>query len=239
VAAPVPAAPAPTRAEAPAKPAVLALEVQPAAIQAGQSAMLRWEVANATRIRIEPDLGAVDSAGTRELSPAQSIAYKLIASGPGGEVSAVAKLDVVPAAVSSAPAASRLTLEQAAQQLEDVFFDLNGFNVREDARLALQKNAAFLKEFLTGTTPITIRIEGHADERGSAEYNYVISARRAEVSREYLVTFGIEAAKLSPVGYGKEMPVCTESTEDCWQRNRRVHFVPVVEERSLLTAPNR
>jgi peptidoglycan-associated lipoprotein len=69
-----------------------------------------------------------------------------------------------------------------------------------------------------------ITIEGHCDERGSAEYNLGLGDRRANAAKEFLVGLGVSESQLRTVSYGKERPQCTESNEDCWQRNRRAHF---------------
>jgi peptidoglycan-associated lipoprotein len=70
----------------------------------------------------------------------------------------------------------------------------------------------------------SVLVEGHCDERGSAEYNLGLGDRRATAAKEFLVQLGISADKLRTISYGKERPQCTESSEDCWQRNRRAHF---------------
>jgi peptidoglycan-associated lipoprotein len=67
-------------------------------------------------------------------------------------------------------------------------------------------------------------VEGHADERGSAEYNLGLADRRASAARDFLTQLGVSAERLKSVSYGKEKPQCTEASEDCWQRNRRAHF---------------
>ena len=68
-------------------------------------------------------------------------------------------------------------------------------------------------------------IEGHCDERGTNEYNLALGERRANAAQSYLVSLGVGQARLRTLSYGEERPVCTESTEGCWQRNRRAHFV--------------
>jgi len=70
----------------------------------------------------------------------------------------------------------------------------------------------------------TIIVEGHADERGSAEYNLGLADRRASAAKEYVVQLGVPGDRLKTVSYGKERPQCTESEESCWQKNRRAHF---------------
>ena len=89
------------------------------------------------------------------------------------------------------------------------------------ARTALARSADFLHNY----PQLKIVIEGHCDERGSTEYNLALGDRRAAAVKQYLVGLGIGADRISTVSYGKEKPACMESTEDCWQRNRRGHFV--------------
>jgi peptidoglycan-associated lipoprotein len=130
------------------------------------------------------------------------------------------------------PAAPALTEEEifakktlealnAERPLADVFFDLDEASVRDDARGALQKNAEWLKRW----TSTRISIEGHCDERGSAEYNLGLGDRRGNAVKAYLVNLGIAADRIAIVSKGKEAPFCTDKNEACWQQNRRGHFV--------------
>jgi peptidoglycan-associated lipoprotein len=118
---------------------------------------------------------------------------------------------------------AKKTLEQlnAERPLADVFFDYDQSVIREDQRPALQKNADWLKRW----TSTRITIEGHADERGSSEYNIALGERRAAAVRDYLVALGVPADRISIVSRGEETPFCTESNEACWQQNRRGHFI--------------
>jgi peptidoglycan-associated lipoprotein len=118
---------------------------------------------------------------------------------------------------------AKKTLEQlnAERPLGDVFFDLDQASIRADARGVLQKNADWMKRW--ASTRITI--EGHCDERGTAEYNLALGERRATAVKEYLVSLGVPADRIATVSKGKESPFCTESNESCWQQNRRGHFI--------------
>jgi peptidoglycan-associated lipoprotein len=117
----------------------------------------------------------------------------------------------------------RKTLDQlnAERPLSDVFFDYNISEVRADARGPLQVNADWMKKW-TGTQ---IMLEGHADSRGSAEYNLALGSRRANSVKDYLVSLGVPTTRITVVSKGKEAPFCTEEIEACWQQNRRGHFV--------------
>jgi peptidoglycan-associated lipoprotein len=105
--------------------------------------------------------------------------------------------------------------------LRDVYFDFDRYDVTGDARQTLQANAQWMKN----NPSARIEIEGHCDERGTNEYNLALGARRAQAVRDYLVSLGISAERLSTISYGEEIPVCTEKNEACWQKNRRARFV--------------
>lgn len=104
--------------------------------------------------------------------------------------------------------------------LKDIRFDYDRADIREADRQALTENAEVLKKF----DFIRVTIEGHCDERGTVEYNLALGERRARAAHDYLVSLGVDAARLKTVSYGKEVPVCQQSSEDCWARNRRDHF---------------
>jgi peptidoglycan-associated lipoprotein len=109
----------------------------------------------------------------------------------------------------------------AEKPMDDVFFDLDQSTVRDDARPALQKDADWLKKW--GSVAITV--EGHCDARGSAEYNLGLGNRRATSVKDYLVSLGVPASRVTVVSKGKEQPFCNDANEGCWQQNRRGHFV--------------
>lgn len=118
---------------------------------------------------------------------------------------------------------ARKTLDQlnAERPLGDVFFDLDSSTVRDDAKSALSTNATYLKRW----SSVRFNVEGHCDERGTAEYNLGLGERRASAVRAYLVELGVPGDRVVIVSKGKEAPFCTESNESCWQQNRRGHFV--------------
>jgi peptidoglycan-associated lipoprotein len=104
--------------------------------------------------------------------------------------------------------------------LPDVRFDFDSADIRDQERQTLAKNAETLKKF----DFLRVTVEGHADERGTVEYNLALGDRRAKAAYDYLVQLGVPAARLKTVSYGKEVPLCREATEDCWARNRRAKF---------------
>jgi peptidoglycan-associated lipoprotein len=109
----------------------------------------------------------------------------------------------------------------AQRPLAEVYFDFDQFVVREDQRPVLQKNAEWLRRW-----PSTrVAVEGHADSRGTAEYNLALGERRASAVRDYLIGLGIAGTRLEVVSKGEEEPVCREEMEACWSRNRRGNFI--------------
>ncbi len=105
--------------------------------------------------------------------------------------------------------------------LKDVYFEFDRYNLRPDAREGLKANVEWLK----ANRSVRVEIEGHADERGTNEYNLALGARRTQAVKDYLTTLGVSLDRLSTISYGEELPVCREKTEECWQKNRRAHFV--------------
>jgi len=105
--------------------------------------------------------------------------------------------------------------------LRDVFFDFDKYDVRPADKGTLDENAKWLKS----NTAALLLIEGHTDERGTNEYNLALGERRAKATRDYLVSVGIDAGRITVISYGEERPVCTDKTEACWAKNRRAHFL--------------
>ena len=105
--------------------------------------------------------------------------------------------------------------------LKDAYFDYDQSDLRDDARTVLSSNAEWLKRYGT----IQVLVEGHCDERGTSAYNLALGDRRANAAREYLDSLGVASSRIRTVSYGKERPICSEASEDCYQRNRRAHFV--------------
>jgi peptidoglycan-associated lipoprotein len=105
--------------------------------------------------------------------------------------------------------------------LQDVPFAFDSYDLSPEARATVQSNANWLRN----NAAVKVEIEGHCDERGTVEYNLALGAKRAKAVRDYLASLGIASDRLSTISYGEELPVCRESNEDCWQQNRRVHFL--------------
>ena len=100
---------------------------------------------------------------------------------------------------------------------DTVHFDYNKSDIQDQDRGTLQHQAAWLQKY----PQIRVIVQGNCDERGTREYNLALGARRANAVKEYLVSLGVSGGRVDTISYGKEKPVCTESTEDCWAQNRR------------------
>jgi peptidoglycan-associated lipoprotein len=126
-----------------------------------------------------------------------------------------------------APPAQRVmtakSIEDYLNQLLDAYFDYNQSDLRTDAVSTLNRNSENLRAMMSAFPDIKFVLDGNADERGSAEYNLVLGDRRAHAAQEFLVQVGVPADRLTTISYGKERPICTEHTEECWQKNRRAH----------------
>jgi len=211
------AAPPPPPPPPPPAPTA-SLSANPDSIQAGQSSTLTWQTQNATDVNIE-GVGAVEASGSKQVSPADSTTYRLTAKGPGGTQEATARVTVN---APPPPAQPTETEEQMfARSVQDVFYDYDSAQIRPEAQQSLQQAAAFLKQHPN----ISFTIEGHCDERGSTEYNLALGDKRASAARSVLLQNGVDAGRMKTISYGKERPFCTESNEQCWQQNRRAHFV--------------
>jgi peptidoglycan-associated lipoprotein len=117
----------------------------------------------------------------------------------------------------------RVRLNDILNRLNDALFDYDKATIRDDASTVLKADVGVIRDILANYPSQKLLIEGNADERGSEEYNLALGDRRARAAQEFLVQMGIPSTQLSLVSYGKERPICTDKTEDCWQKNRRVH----------------
>jgi len=217
--------PAPPPAPPPPPPTPTAsLSANPTTVQKGQPTTLSWRTENATDVTIDPG-GKVDLSGQQQVTPQDSTTYRLVAKGPGGQQEATARVTVeAPPPPPPPPVVEKNqpTLEQDFNQnVHDVYFDYDAYNVRGDAQQTLQADAQWLKAHPNAK----IQIEGHCDERGSTEYNLTLGDNRARAVRDALAQMGVNSSQLSVISFGKEKPFCSESNEQCWQQNRRGHFV--------------
>jgi peptidoglycan-associated lipoprotein len=132
-----------------------------------------------------------------------------------------------PAPAPPAPTEEELfrskTLDQlnAEKPLTDAFFAYDATDLNDAARTALQKDVEWMKRWAT----TKVMVEGHADSRGTNEYNLALGERRAAAVRDYIVTLGLANDRVTIVSKGEEQPFCSEDNEACWQQNRRGHFI--------------
>ncbi|MBI3807672.1 MAG: peptidoglycan-associated lipoprotein Pal [Nitrospirae bacterium] len=165
-----------------------------------------------------------------------SCAGKNVSSSSGDEFSKAKAEAVQPDAIKTVPlersfdrpsgsVPSNRALEtggvSATNALGDVFFDYDRFQIRKDAMPVLDANAGWLRA--SGSK--TVLIEGHCDERGTVAYNLVLGEKRARATKQYLQDLGVPASQLQITSYGETRPFCKQQNEDCYQQNRRAHFV--------------
>ena len=225
-----PPPPPPPTAEAPppaAKPVINYFTAEPSTVNSGQPSSLRWSVTDATSVTLDNQIGVVSPNGRRGVYPTETTTYHLTATGPGGTAEADATVTVStpppPTPVAVAPP-SQSAPDILAKQVQDVHFEYDKTDVLPTDQGILQSDAAALKQIFQIDPNFIVTIEGHCDERGSAEYNIGLGDRRASATKDALVAMGVPGDKLKTISYGKERPLCTEPTEDCYQRNRRAHF---------------
>jgi peptidoglycan-associated lipoprotein len=121
------------------------------------------------------------------------------------------------------PADAQPTLKELQTRIQDIYFDYDRYDIKEEAKPILKE----VSSILSRNKDIKVIIEGHCDERGTNEYNLGLGDRRANSAKEYLISLGIPSGKVETISYGEEKPLCTEQTEECWAKNRRAHFVLV------------
>lgn len=121
-------------------------------------------------------------------------------------------------------AETRAHIDTLLSRIEDAYFDYDKHTLRPDGIKALEVDSSELRDILKDYPDYKLTIEGHCDERGSAEYNLGLGDRRASSARDLLVQLGVPAARLHTISYGKERPQCTDATEACYQLNRRAHI---------------
>lgn len=224
------APPAPTpvqevKAPTPKSP-FASITAEPSKVEPGQAVTLKWIATDATEVAIS-ELGLVAVEGKQDVRPVKSTTYELVAKGPGGAVMAYATVEVVAAPplimIEPPPLDTRSLQQRLEAEVADLYFDYDKSDIREDARAVLAKDAEALRSILADLPNAVVILEGHCDERGSAEYNIALGDRRAASVAEYFEQLGLPH-NFKSFSYGKERPQCTDSTEACRQLNRRVHF---------------
>ncbi|MGA7295215.1 MAG: peptidoglycan-associated lipoprotein Pal [Terriglobales bacterium] len=214
------AAPPPPPPPPPPAAPTASLSANPNTINQGEPTTLTWQTTNATDVGID-GLGTVEASGSRQVTPTESTTYHLVAKGAGGTQEATARVTVNPAPAPPPPAPSATEEELFSQNVKDIFFDYDKYDIRAADQGSLQGDAQFLQQH----PDIHFTIEGHCDERGSTEYNLALGTNRADSVKNALIQAGVSGDRIKTISYGKEKPFCTEHNEECWQQNRRAHFV--------------
>ncbi len=196
------------------------ISADPTAIDLGQSVVLNWRTENATTVTID-GIGQVNANGTQTVSPSSSTNFHLTAKGDGGTAEANVRVTVRVPEAPAAPSEGDMGSDQVFHQnVKDVFFDYDSYDLRPDAESSVTQAASYL----AAHPAIRVVIGGYCDDRGSAEYNLALGENRANAARTALVNAGVAASRLRVISYGKEKQFCTEETESCWQQNRRGQF---------------
>jgi peptidoglycan-associated lipoprotein len=164
--------------------------------------------------------GAVGPAAATVPAPAPAAPTPQVSEAPVTRATPPAETPVQPAPPAAAPAPSAAAVPAAAP-LKDVFYDYDKANVRDDQKAALNEDVGWLK----ANARVKITVEGHCDERGTAEYNLGLGERRAKAVKDYLVAAGIAADRVATISYGKERPFVLGHDESAWKWNRRGHLV--------------
>ena len=207
--APPAAAPAPTAQ----------LSATPSTISAGDQVVLTWRTTDATSVSID-GVGDVPTSGVKSVTPTTSTSYHLIARGAGGTADATARVTVNAPPAVVVPTNTMSSEEEFKANVQDIFYDYDTADIRSDAQATLSRDASYL----VSHPDIKVIIGGYCDERGSNEYNLGLGQNRGDAAKNALVTAGVAGNRIRVISYGKEKPFCTESTEECWQQNRRAGF---------------
>src|SRR5260370_4253021 len=200
--------PPPPPVEQPKPQPTVTFSAGPTSINKGESSTLSWSSTNATQLTIAPEVGTVNAEGSTKVTPGDSTTYTITASGPGGSANATARVTVTtPPPVEKAPEPdlNKIFLDE----VRDAYFDFNKADIRPDARQALAKTAELLRNY----PQFRVTIEGHYYERGSTEYNLQLGDRHAGAVKQYLVSLGISADRMTTVSFAKEKPSCTHSNQ--------------------------
>jgi len=191
----------------------------PTLISAGDQVQLSWRTTDASSVSID-GIGDVPTSGVKTVTPSASTSYHLVARGEGGTAEASARVTVNAPPAVVVPTNTMSAEEEFKANVQDIFYDYDTYDVRTDAQGTLSKDASYL----VSHPDVKVVIGGYCDERGSNEYNLALGQNRADAAKNALVTAGVAASRIRVVSYGKEKPFCSESTEECWQQNRRAGF---------------
>lgn len=195
------------------------LSATPAFVSAGDQVQLSWRTTEATSVSID-GIGDVPTSGVKTVTPSESTSYHLVARGNGGTAEASARVTVNAPPAVVVPTTAMGPDEEFRSSVQDIFFDYDTYDIRGDAQATLSRDASYL----VSHPNLKVVIGGYCDERGSNEYNLALGQNRADATKAALVAAGVAADRIRVISYGKEKPFCAESTEECWQQNRRSGF---------------
>ncbi len=196
------------------------------AVPRGEAALEQMaEVRQAPAGGVEQTTAGKDGAGDKAAAGMEAMA-KAAAEKAAAEAAVTEKANLAKAAAEKAAVVEKADLakaagEKAAYELTDINFDFDNFDLGDEAREVLKKHAAWLTE----NKGVNITVEGHCDERGTAEYNLALGERRAKAAATFLVNMGIDDKRIKTISYGEELPLDPGHDEAAWARNRRAHFV--------------
>lgn len=201
------------------------ISANPTTISSGDSVELTWSTSDANSVRID-GIGDVPNSGKRTVSPAESTTYRVVAHGDGGTGEDSVRVTVNRNQEGNGgddkdhESISDIEAQQFSTSMEDIFYGYDAYKLDDASQAILAKDAAFLAKH----PHIHFTIGGYCDERGSSEYNLALGQNRAESARKALVAAGVGDNRIRIVSYGKEKPFCTQSSEECWAKNRRAGF---------------
>jgi peptidoglycan-associated lipoprotein len=216
---PPPAPPAETAPAPSIQTPTAQITATPAVVNAGDQVVLSWRTTDASTVSID-GIGDVPTSGVKTVTPTESTSYHLVARGAGGSADATARVTVNAPPAVVVPTTTVSTEEEFKAHVQDAFFDYDTYDIRSDAQTVLSADASWL----VAHPDIKVVLGGYCDERGSAEYNLALGQNRADAAKNALVTTGVAGDRIRVISYGKEKPFCSESTEECWQQNRRAGF---------------
>ena len=197
-----------------------------------QSATLKWSSTGATDLTLS-GVGDVGSAGTRDVQPAESITYILTVKGPGGSATATASVtvNVPPAPVAQPVVEPKSFAERVDTELADIYFDFDKSDIRPDARTILTEHAdalrSILKDFPDGIIALEAIATNAAPPNTTWHSETVVLCPQTH-SSGLSESSQTGSSRSAMAGKGRNVPQCTEPTEECWQKNRRVHFSPAM-----------
>ncbi|MBI2820790.1 MAG: peptidoglycan-associated lipoprotein Pal [Acidobacteria bacterium] len=207
----------------PTREPTVQIKADPSTIQPGGNFTLSWSSTDAERLTVDNAVGTVAPSGSLQLSPTQSTTYTAVATNRLGSATASTRVTVTePAEPPPPPAAMDMEIEDIIRRglIKDVFFDYDQYDLTPQAQETLRQNVGYLRQFANAA----FILEGHCDERGTAEYNLALGDRRAQSVKEFLASLGVGPSRLETISYGEERPFAEGQDEAAWAQNRRVHF---------------